>query len=62
MNSKGSEVILEPDIEVNHYLHLYRMMRDFHVLPNQGGVLEQDAETMFILEYIDQFLRELRNA
>jgi len=24
MNSKGSEVILEPDIEVNHYLHLYR--------------------------------------
>jgi len=37
-------------------------MRDFHVLPNQGGVLEQDAETMFILEYIDQFLRELRNA
>jgi len=60
MANQGKEIIIQPDPEVNHYLRLYRFMRDFHVLPRSGGVLEQDADLIFILEYIDQVLSDLK--
>jgi len=61
MANQGSSVLLEPDPEVDHYLRLYRFMRDYHVLPREGGVLDQDADLIHILEYIGQVLNDLKD-
>ncbi|MGB9834931.1 MAG: hypothetical protein ACPLPW_08220 [bacterium] len=60
MANQGTEVLIQSDPEVDHYLRLYRFMRDYHVLPRAGGVLEQDADLIFILEYIEQVLNDLK--
>lgn len=61
MANQGKILIADMDPEAVQYIRLFHYMKEYHVLPRAGGVLDQDAELLAIFDFIEEVLRDLEN-